>query len=367
MFPLQYVTRVHPQQSNGAWDNLRPEKTKSLEVGTEIGFFRDRIRVEAAYFKQNSTDQTFQAGTATSSGTTSYLLNAGEVESQGYELDIRFSPLARRGKFSWNFNVNYSHLDNKVISILPNLGINELQLAGSGTTFFGGGIYATTGQPFPVIKTTDFNRDDQGRIIVDAVTGLPTRGAQNKAYGNTNYKDRIGFSSNMKYKAFNLNVVAEYRGGAKIWNIVGSDLDFTGVSANSAQTRERFVIPNSVYLQNGKYVENTNITVKDGNSNWWPTNYNRIGAPYVNSAAFWKLREVSLGYDFPASILGSKKYIKSVSLSAFGRNLLMVRPSTNVWTDPEFSEAGVGNAVGATTVNQTPPTRNYGLSLNVVF
>jgi hypothetical protein len=249
---------------------------------------------------------------------------------------------------------------------LPDFGISELQL-GAFSTALGGGIYATAGQSYPLIKTTDYVRDDQGRIIVDATTGLPTRNAAVQSYGSTNYKDRLGITSNMTYKGFSLTVVADYRGGAKIFNAIGSDLDFTGVSANSAQTRERFVIPNSVYLLNGKYVPNTSITVPDGNSNWWPTNYNKIGAAYVTSADFWKLREVSVGYDFPARWLGSGRYIKKVTFSLIGRNLLMVRPSTNVWTDPEFSDAGIGNAVGSTSVNQTPPTRIFGASLNVVF
>ncbi|RYE20496.1 MAG: TonB-dependent receptor, partial [Sphingobacteriaceae bacterium] len=94
---------------------LRPEKTRSIEIGTEIGFLRDRIRIEAVYFKQNTTDQTLAANVARSSGTSQSLVNTGEMQNTGYEIDLRFSPLARRGKFNWNLGFNFSHIDNKVI------------------------------------------------------------------------------------------------------------------------------------------------------------------------------------------------------------------------------------------------------------
>ena len=65
--------------------------------------------------------------------------------------------------------------------------------------------------------------------------------------------------------------MAEGRFGAVIYNSIGSALDFTGVSAYSAQVdRQRFVLPNSVYDDGtGKYVPNTTITVRNGNNDFW--------------------------------------------------------------------------------------------------
>jgi hypothetical protein len=349
-------------------DGLRPEKNRSFEAGFELGLFRDRIRLEAVAYRQSAIDQTVQLATATSSGTTALLANSGEILNRGLEFDLKLTPFIRLGKFKWNLNVNAAILDNKIKSINSSLGLNEIQLAGSPNGFFGGGIFAIAGQDYPSIKTTDFKRDPQGRIIVDAASGLPTVDPVLKVFGNTNYKHRLGITSQMNFGGISLNVVAEYRGGAKIWNAVGADMDFTGVSGNSAQNRQRFVIPNSVYDDGtGKLVPNTDITIPDGGIGWWASFYNRIGAPYVNSAAFWKLREVNLGYDLPAKWLGGGKVIKRVNVALIGRNLLMLRPATNIWTDPEFSDSGIGNAVGTTSVNQTPPTRIFGFSINVTL
>jgi hypothetical protein len=87
----------------------------------------------------------------------------------------------------------------------------------------------------------------------------------------------------------------------------------------------------------------------------------------MTSAAFWKLREVSLSYDIPVkNIFGGA--IKSASVGILGRNLLMWRPKTNIWTDPEFNtESGTSNAVGFTNEYQTPPTRVYGFSVKLTF
>jgi hypothetical protein len=87
----------------------------------------------------------------------------------------------------------------------------------------------------------------------------------------------------------------------------------------------------------------------------------------VTSAAFWKLREVSLSYDIPIqNILNGK--IKGAQIGLLGRNLLMLRPVTNTWTDPEFNrQSGSSNALGYTTEYQTPPTRFYGFSVKLTF
>src|SRR5204862_7508033 len=139
-------------------------------------------------------------------------------------------------------------------------------------------------------------------------------------------------------------------GGNYIMNTIGTQLDFTGISAHSAQNgRQRFIFPNSVVLEGGKYVDNTSVAVDNGGNiggaGFWPDVYTSgIGSVYVTSADFWKLREASITYDLPASFVAKTKVIKRATLGLVGRNLLMLRPSSNLWTDPEFSDTN-GNDV----------------------
>jgi hypothetical protein len=180
----------------------------------------------------------------------------------------------------------------------------------------------------------------------------------------------LGITTTFTYKGFTLNAVAEYRGGNVIENAIGNNIDFAGLSQHSAQNgRQDFVVPNSVIvIAPGDTVPNTNVIVRNaGRLLWTSSPFPSTQSTYLTSAAFWKLREVSLTFDVPVkNILGGA--IKAAQVGIVGRNLIMLRPSSNVWTDPEFNnETGTSNAVGNTNIYQTPPTRIYGFSIKLTF
>jgi TonB-linked SusC/RagA family outer membrane protein len=373
-----YGSLVGYTQGNGVVQKgLKPERTKAFEAGFQLGLFKDKINLELVYFNDKTVDQTSNSTITTSTGVSNVLQNAGKLGIKGYEVDLKLNKIISGRKFYLSAGFNYSFTDNKVLELLP--GINELQLVGTGVAGGvgsagaggvggpGGGIYAIVGQQYPVIKTNDWLRDPQGRVIVDRITGLPSSDPTNKIFGNTNHRHRLGINTNIVFGRFSFTAVADYRAGAKILNILGPTLDFAGISENSAQTRERFVFPNSVYDDGtGKFVPNTNITVNDANANWWSSIYRRIGSNYVNNAAFLKLREVSISYDIPETVLRKTKVIQKASITLSGRNLLRVLPKTNVWNDPEFS-VDSGNGVGRTSILETPATRIFGATLNLTF
>ncbi len=189
-----------------------------------------------------------------------------------------------------------------------------------------------------------------------------------KSFGTTNPPTKIGLTTSLSYKRFTLNAVADGRFGAVIYNSIGSDLDFTGVSQYSTSSgRQPLVVPNSVInTGSGKYVANTNISTQYGNNEFWANVWNTAGSNYVNSADFWKLREVSLTYTLPKNIIQHLKAVSDVSLTVIGRNLVTIKAKDNIWSDPEFSNTN-GNGIGTTDINQLPPTKFYGVNLTVVF
>ena len=299
------------------------------------------------------------------------MVNAGLVKNSGVELDLKVTPV-RSKNVLWNVGVTYSHYKNLVSELLP--GVNELELSGFSNGL-GGGIYAIKGLPYNVIKANDWIRDSAtGKVIVDPLTGRPSVNSTPSVFGNTNPTDILGLTTSVSYKGFTLSAVADYRAGNYIMNELAANLTFEGVSEFSAQNgRERFIFPNSVVLQNGKYVNSTTVAVDNGSNTggagFWPSTVygTNVGSPYVVSAAFWKIREVSLVYDFPASLISRTKFVKKLSLGLVGRNLFMFRPKSNQYTDPEFSSSGNGNAVGRTNESQTPPTRIFGANITVTF
>ncbi|MBK7627083.1 MAG: SusC/RagA family TonB-linked outer membrane protein [Bacteroidales bacterium] len=342
---------------------LKPELTQEIEAGFELSFIRNRFHLEVNAYQSNTKDQTIPATISLATGYASAYINAGELQTQGIETDFKLTPVLSLGDLDWNMTISYAYNTSEVLSILE--GLNELPIEDVS--------YAIVGEQFPAIKVTDVKRDPQGRIIVDALTGYPIKDPALKHMGHGNPNHILGIVNTLNFKGLSLNIVADYRGGNVIENAVGNALDFTGTSWHSAQNgRQNFVIPNSV-INTGTaaapvYVENTNVITRNASRALWvSSDYHNVQSTYLTSAAFWKLREVALSYDVPVkNILGG--VIQAAQVGIVGRNLIMLRPRSNMWTDPEFnSRAGNSNAVGYTTEDQTPPTRIYGFSVKLTF
>ena len=345
-------------------NSLKPEITKGFEFGFDADLIDNRISASATYYSTNTTNQTVPAGLSTASGYTSYLVNTGRVDNKGIETSLFVTPIRTASGWTVTLGANYTHVVNKVVSISKD--IEKLALSNGGNAQ----VYAIKDQPYPMLLGSDYLRDDQGRVIVDATTGYPSVNPVQVMLGNTQPKDRLGVNVEVRYKSFRFAALAEYRGGYVIFNSTGS-FDFSGAGLRTVYyDRERFVMPNSSYLDpaTNKYVANTNITVSDGGAGFWADNNRNlnIASNYVTSAASWKLREVSLQYDLPKSLFGNGKYIKGATVGVQGRNLFLWLPKSNIYTDPEYSFTDT-NAIGINTLGQTPPTRYYGATVSINF
>jgi TonB-linked SusC/RagA family outer membrane protein len=349
-------------------NDLRPEITKGYEAGFDLNLLRDRITSNFTWFSTKTDDQTVSTRVSNTTGFSSLRTNTGQTQSKGIELTLHGTPVRSK---DWDVTIggNYTYLDNKVNFIssdLPRLGLATYGADGPGS-------YAVAGHVFPVIMGFDYKRDPQGRVIIDRSTGLPTKSDTISILGNGVAKHRLSLDGAVKYKNFSLSYLFEYRGGYQTYNAMGPEMDWSGTGYRTAiYDRQRFVFPNSVYLDaSGKYVENTDITVKNGNGNngFWTDGINRdVSSNYVTSGDFWKLRELALAYDLPASVFGKTKAIKGVRISVQGRNLFMWMAKDNYYTDPEYSDGGNDtNGIGLTGIGQTPPSRFYGATLSVKF
>ncbi len=339
-------------------DSYKPEFVINKEVGLELGFLSNRINFEGTYYHQDNTNQIITVAYSAATGYPSALLNAASFTNKGFELDLKLTPLIKFNKGTIDFKINYSHQENKVSSLIE--GVNELGI--------GNGNFVIVGLPAYTFKLTDYLKDSLGRVIVDSKTGFPSIDPNPRVFGQTLPSDLVGLSMNVNWKGLTLAVVADYRTGNQIYSGIGPDMDFSGISYRTAQNaRQPFIFPNSVYLQGGKYVENKDVYLIGGGYNFWSQSINtNVNSNYLASAAFWKLREVSLGYTFPENLFNKSKTIKGASFTITGRNLFTWLPSTNEWTDPEFSNT-TGNAQGVNDRGNTPPTRLFGANLTLQF
>ncbi len=98
----------------------------------------------------------------------------------------------------------------------------------------------------------------------------------------------------------------------------------------------------------------------------WVDYYRLIAENFVTKAWFIKLRDVNLTYTFPAGLMSKSKIFGGASVGVYGRNLLTIVDKNNFYTDPEFSFT-TGNGQGINNTSQTPPVRQYGININLIF
>jgi TonB-linked SusC/RagA family outer membrane protein len=345
-------------------NDLKPEITTGYEAGMDFRLLKGAIDGTLTYYKTSSTGQALTAKIAVASGYTDYLLNTGELSNEGWETALHFSPFK---KGNWNLRIggNYTYNDNKLVSLFND--VTRIGVSGSST------VYGQVGSVYPVIIGTDYIRDSEGRVVVDKNTGYPVGTTTGNVLGNTVPKNRLGLDFQLSYKGLTFSGLFEYRSNYVQYSSAGSTFDFTGSSARSAYyNREKFVFPNSSYYDSttGTYVANNSITVSDGGAGFWTSSSLNTGVTsnYVYSGNYWKLRELSLSYKLPSSVLRNIKFVKSATISAQGRNLFIWLPKSNEYTDPDYSNNGSdSNAVGITSLSQTPPTRYFGGTISLTF
>src|SRR5690606_34166465 len=166
----------------------------------------------------------------------------------------------------------------------------------------------------------------------------------------------------------------EYKGGhnASFFGM-GSDMSWTGVAeATAVNHRERFVLPNSSYedpANPGTYLPNTDITVANVNDFFTGGAYRGAASNFIVSAAAWRMRELSLSYDFPEYMLAKLGVVKGLSIALTGRNLFLWVPKENRFSDPDFNSVDddYDNIFGIIDSRSYPPVRNYGFNINVRF
>lgn len=358
-------------RNNTIYNITKPEFVNGKDVGIELGFFKNRINFEATYYEQNNTDQILSQTLSNTTGSTVLVSNAGDFVNRGWELDLKLTPLIKFKEVSLDLKLNYTRQTNEVTKLAG--GLNELGI--------GNYNFLIVGKPAYTFKMTDYVRDAQGRVVVynaqgempnpsggvfTGPAGMPRVDESEKAFGSNLPTDIFGVTLSGSWKNLTFSINAEYRGGNQfISDDLGAFLDDNGISARSgADGRRAFIFPNSVYYDgSGKTVANTNVFTENYGRLFYNDDLNTgVISNYLASAAFWKIREIAVTYELPAKLF--KKSLKGVSVGVSARNLVTWVPSSNQWTDPEFSNT-TGNAQGRNTAGNLPPTRFFGA--NVIF
>lgn len=338
--------------------NLRPQNTRSYELGTDLTFFDGLATLSYTFSRQNVKDQIFSVPLAGSTGSSFLITNGGSIHTNAHEVTLGFRPINRED-LKWDFAFNFSKIDNYVDELAP--GVNSIFLGG----FVEPQVRASIGEKFPTIYGISYLRNDAGQIVVDE-DGMPQAGEET-VIGRVSPDFQLGFNTSVEFQKFRLSAVLDWKQGGQMYSGTLGLLDYYGVSQQSADYRkpgtsfmfheDAVKVTGTDAQGNPTYAAN-DIMISSDDAQGYFDNLNTISESMIYDNSFVKLREVSLGYP-----VYENKGLK-VNLNVFARNVLLWSKMKGL--DPEASQANT-NMGGAFERFSLPGTSSYGLGLNVKF
>lgn len=336
--------------------NLLPETTQSTEFGFDARFLNNRVRLDFTYYKTNTFDQLFSIATPVASGIAARFLNGADIQNSGVELILGGTPVSN-GNFTWDIDFNFAKNTSEVLELAE--GLTTLNLG--STTGFMTEYRVTVGEPFGQIYSRGFQRDNQGRVLVDA-DGLPlvTAGLSTPV-ANYNPDWLGGINNAFTYGNWNMSFLIDIRQGGTFTSNSDAILAGDGFLDYTLQGREGgLVFGQDVF-------SGETAVLADGTPNTVATNaeklWNRLGgrnAPtgeaFVRDASNVRLREFILGYRIPQL---------KARISLVGRNLFFISNKAE-YVDPEIL-VNAGRVSDGQEGFSLPTTRSFGLNLNVDF
>jgi TonB-linked SusC/RagA family outer membrane protein len=352
--------------------NLKPEKQKTYEVGTEVRLIHDRVSLDMDYYNTLCTDQIAQ-GFRASYGT-GFVLNTqnnSSIRNEGVEISMGIDPVKNQN-FSWNVQFNFNHMWNKVLAI-------PVPIAQSGGDYYDastwlylntrGGIVqgGTTG----TITSFGYARNNNGDIIVDATTGLPTLDGFFRVHGDRTPRFTLGTINKLRYKNFSLSFLWDLKVGGDVYNGTSEYLTINGKTLKTADRLTPRVIKGVLNdgLQNTDHPTPNNIIVTPYYNYLYYSSTNMPDEDYIeHDVNYLKLRDISLYYSVPSTMLKRNlAAIQSLSFFATANDVVLFTNYTGA--DPSSnggnaSLRGVG-AVGFDYGNiASPLSFNFGLRAN---
>ena len=371
--------------------NLVPEITTSVELGTDMRFFLDRLSLDLTYYRAETKNQILGADVSATTGFATAVINAGSIRNQGLEVLITAKPIVRK-KFSWNTIFNFTRNQSLVVSLTD--GLDNFQLGEQ----WGVTIEARPGRPYGDIVGISIARDAEGRPLM-AADGSFVKGDR-EVLGNVNPDFLLGVTNQFNYGAWKLGFLVDIKKGGDLYS--ASNMYAHGYSGTVVQTLEgreewyaseearenagaaapyfnngNYIVewqPTGGYQVSGVYAEGTILNGEDVSGqevstylnpeSYWSQFSNwgdELHEPHIYDASYVKLRELSLGYTFSTDKLKKFK-IQSMSVSLVGRNLWLIYSGVpNI--DPEAAYNN-GNGQGI-EYGTFPITRSIGFNLQV--
>ncbi len=356
--------------------NIKPTLSSSYELGLDMRFLKNRLSFSFTYYNQKTKDQIISAPVTGSSGFSSKLINAGEIDKNGIELNIEATPVSTRN-FRWNVSLNAAHNNVNVVTLAP--GVHALYSGGgSYTSGSGNPAYAPGAWQFDATSAFGNQFSQLIGIGIQKYNGQPVLAADgqyvptsgNVSFGSTIPNFTGGMINSFTYKAFSLGFSIDFcQGGnyyslSDFWGKVSGLYDVTsGVNDKGNPIRMNVADGGGIHVVGVDATTSHNVVDKYVDAG---TYYHQFYNHYINENSIFKLtyvkvREISFGYDLPVNKMGKfGSNFKKINLSAVCRNPFLIY-TANKNIDPSELVGGYGES------GQLPPTRSIGVTLKVGF
>lgn len=345
------------------FENLKPERQKSWEVGLEANMFKRRVSLDVSLYKTNTEDLLFSVPQSPSTTYSFSLVNAGETQNKGIEVALNLVPF-KSSDFQWDINLNWSKNRNTVVSL--NYGRDNLQLANFQETT----LNATVGQPYGTFRGTGFVYDANGNKVVDDEGHYLV--AKDQVLGNIQPDWIGGVYNTFRYKNFSLGFLIDVRKGGSVYSLDQSYGGYTGLYKYTAGLNDLGnPIRNSLADGGGIILPGVK---QDGTPNNVRIDASEAGAAfgtdasipqeaYIYDASYVKLREAKISYSLPSDLLRNT-FIKGMTFSLLGQNLWIIHKNLPD-ADPEAGTSS-GNIQGFQS-GVMPTTRIYSFNVKIDF
>jgi len=332
--------------------NLRPLRVGEIEGGIDLRLFNNKVGFDFALYSKKTTDQIVSATVSNASGFATQLINVGESVSKGFETSIQVSPVETRS-FTWSINANVAYNTSEVLK----LGLTE---ADSVITV--NNVYQVVGKPLGQLRYYLQATDESGNKIFDANSGYPVRSATRVGVGTNLPTWFGGITNTFDVKGVILSVLVDFKLGKDYVSNFGANHDYWRHGKHKGTLPGRdvgYVIGDGVNADGSENTRQAQVQPF-----YEAYTGNGIEDPFVYKAGFWKLRQISLGYDF-LKFLPQIQYIKGLRLSIVSNNVAIIKKwvpnmdPENIFTFDDTSLTG--------NVSAYPATRTLGFNLNVKF
>ena len=348
-------------------ENIVPERKTEMELGTDIRLLNDALSLSATLYQNRTVGAIFAVDVPASTGFSSTLDNAATLSNTGVEIDLTGS-IVKTDDLNVDILVNFTKNKNIVEDLK---GVESIFLNG----FTGTSSRAVEGEPLGTLWGGKWDRDENDNMILDS-GGFPTVALGEGIIGDPNPDFKAGLGTKIGFKGLSVNVLFDHSHGGDMWAGTYGVLNHFGiapVTANEVTPSADLTAYNGAVHTAGTAVRGNIHDFGGGDvlldQSWYSSTgggFGAVGEQFIFDASYTRLREISLAYQLPSSILEKAK-IASLGLSLTGRNLALWSEFADKYgVDPETNLTGVSNGRGLDYFTN-PSTKSYVVKLTIGF